>query len=242
MVVAGVGGAVSALFVSAALAFPNGGFAGLTGGPAGGGLTCGICHTGGPGGGGVDLLGRPRRYIPGRVYMLTVRVTGPGQAGAGFQISVETPVGQSAGELILADPALTQYASGDPRYVTHTDLGHEAAELAFAVNPGWSDFPVLWRAPAADPGPIAFYIAGNAINDDHTTLGDDVYAARFDTRLNPCPPDLDGDGAVTGRDLSFILSAWGRPDADADLTGDGVVTTLDLATALQAWGPCPPAP
>jgi len=223
-----------------ALAFPDGPPAGVTGSPASGFLTCAICHSGPAGDGGVDLLGRPRRYAPGRVYTLSVRIADPAAVGAGFQMSVETPTGQTAGELILADPVSTQFASGDPRFVTHTYDGHELSEIAFALNPGWCEYPVLWRAPETDLGPVAFYLVGNAFNDDHTTLGDTIYQAAPVARFNACPADLNGDGSVDGADLAFILSQWDQPDADADLTGDRVVNTIDLATALQAWGPCTP--
>ena len=55
---------------------------------------------------------------------------------------------------------------------------------------------------------------------------------------NPCPADLDNDGAVTGADLGLLLGAWGT-SGPGDLDGDGVVTGADLGQLLGAWGPCP---
>ena len=55
---------------------------------------------------------------------------------------------------------------------------------------------------------------------------------------NPCPADLDNDGAVTGADLGLLLGAWGTA-GPGDLDGDGVVTGADLGQLLGAWGPCP---
>jgi len=54
-----------------------------------------------------------------------------------------------------------------------------------------------------------------------------------------CLADLNGDGAVTSRDLAILLSGWGHAGVPGDLNGDGVVTSADLAILLAAWGPCP---
>lgn len=57
---------------------------------------------------------------------------------------------------------------------------------------------------------------------------------------DPCPGDLDGDGAVNAADLAILLGDWGHdPASDADLTGDGFVNAADLAVLLGAWGDCP---
>jgi len=53
-----------------------------------------------------------------------------------------------------------------------------------------------------------------------------------------CPGDLDGDGVVSGPDLSLILGSWGTTDQNADLDGDGMVGGSDLALVLGAWGDC----
>lgn len=55
---------------------------------------------------------------------------------------------------------------------------------------------------------------------------------------NPCPADLNGDGAVGAPDLATLLSAWGTPSSNADLNGDGEVGAPDLAALLSAWGGC----
>ena len=45
--------------------------------------------------------------------------------------------------------------------------------------------------------------------------------------------DLDGDGLVTGFDLSILLSSWATPAAD--LNDDGTTNGVDLAILLNAW-------
>ncbi len=231
--------AVSAATIagSTAFAFPSGAPSSFTGGPASGFNTCILCHAD-TGVGVVDLLGRPARYIPGRAYDLTVRVFDPGKVAAGFQISVETPVGDAAGELIVTDAVLTKFASGDPRFITHTFAGYEASHDEWASqNYGYS-FNVRWIAPAEDIGALAFHVAAIASNADRTTLGDNTYAAGITAPFNACPPDINGDGAVNGIDLLILLSAFGEAHPDADLTGDSTVGSADLLTLLSAWGPC----
>jgi hypothetical protein len=56
------------------------------------------------------------------------------------------------------------------------------------------------------------------------------------TEVVPCPPDLNGDGAVTAEDLAFLLGAWGTPNADVN--DDGFTDANDLAILLGAWGDC----
>ena len=48
------------------------------------------------------------------------------------------------------------------------------------------------------------------------------------------PGDLDGSGAIDGRDLGLLLGGWGGA-GPADLDGDGVVGTADLAILVGAW-------
>lgn len=53
----------------------------------------------------------------------------------------------------------------------------------------------------------------------------------------PCPADLDADGAVGVSDLLLVLSGWGAPGV-ADLDGSGVVDFTDLTILLADWGAC----
>jgi hypothetical protein len=49
------------------------------------------------------------------------------------------------------------------------------------------------------------------------------------------PGDLDGDGAVGGKDLTILLSNWGA-SGEGDINGDGTVGGADLAILLSNWG------
>ncbi len=59
--------------------------------------------------------------------------------------------------------------------------------------------------------------------------------------LADCPGDVNGDNAVSGTDLSVVLSAWGsdgQGQFDADLNNDGTVNGNDLTLVLGSWGTC----
>jgi hypothetical protein len=47
--------------------------------------------------------------------------------------------------------------------------------------------------------------------------------------------DLDGDGLVTGSDLSMLLSSWGEDGGIGDINGDGQVNGIDLSRLLGLW-------
>jgi formylglycine-generating enzyme required for sulfatase activity len=49
--------------------------------------------------------------------------------------------------------------------------------------------------------------------------------------------DFGLDGTTDGKDLAFLIAAWGSADPFCDLNADGVVDGLDLASLLAAWGP-----
>lgn len=83
--------------------------------------------------------------------------------------------------------------------------------------------------------------------------GDGVSLAQFENDLNfvipeyvdPCPSDLNDDGAVDGADLGMLLLDWGTPGCgggmpcSADLDCNGAVDGADLGLLLLTWGLCP---
>ena len=66
-------------------------------------------------------------------------------------------------------------------------------------------------------------------------------ALLFERDLIGCPHDLNGDGIVSGPDLSLCLASWGPATGAgyyADFNGDSIVDGFDLTPLLAAWGPC----
>jgi hypothetical protein len=153
------------------LAFRAGAPPGRNGSPASGGASCIGCHD--PGGSGlVQILGVPDKYAPNQEIDLTVRIEDPVQAGAGFQLSVEDPLGNAVGELVITDAINTQF---DGFWVTHTFTGVGNSVTNWAGLGNAAEYNVRWIAPDSHNGPITFWVAGNAINNDSTNSGDMVY-------------------------------------------------------------------
>ena len=50
------------------------------------------------------------------------------------------------------------------------------------------------------------------------------------------PADVNGDGQVSGPDLTLILGAWGTANAASDIDNDGIVGATDLTRLFAAWG------
>jgi hypothetical protein len=93
---------------------------------------------------------------------------------------------------------------------------------------------------------------GDPLYPEPLFLGSGAYRAGwrhgFETYMltdsEPCPGDLDGDGAVGLQDLAFLLANFGRTEGadpeDGDLDGDGDVELQDLAILLSHFGQtCP---
>lgn len=55
----------------------------------------------------------------------------------------------------------------------------------------------------------------------------------------PCASDLNGDGRVTGRDVSRVARRLGQSGGPEDLDGDGDVDVDDLHVVNRDIGPCP---
>lgn len=173
-------GAVTALWAGLvaqpSFAFRSGPPAGRTGGIASGGVTCQQCHGSTVGNGQVQILGAPSEYEASALYDLTIRVTDPAQAGAGFQLNVETGAGAVAGALIVSDAVNTQLNPGAGGvWINHTFSGVNNAVANWAAMGNAAEYQVQWEAPALDVGPVTFWAAGNAINNNFFNSGDIIY-------------------------------------------------------------------
>lgn len=170
---------------SLAVAFSTGPLPGFTNAP--GESNCTECHDSfgeTPNQGiGFMTIQAPSRYEPGQRYPITIQVTHPGQRRWGFEVTALTAdTDQPAGQFVITDPLHTQLIEGaDGRlYVEHTEAG------TFAGRPSGARWTFDWIAPETDRGPVAFYAAGNASNNDGTRLGDWIYT----TTVSVSPPSF----------------------------------------------------
>lgn len=78
---------------------------------------------------------------------------------------------------------------------------------------------------------------------DSCDLADGGADSDNDGKIDACEiayGDFDLNGAISGTDLSVILSAWGATNPPAgDLDGDSTVGGTDLTILLGRWGPIP---
>lgn len=205
-----------AAVLAAALPAPanNGGIPGYSGNPAhNGGQICNSCHSGGVAP--LVVLSGPSTVDGGTTHTYSVSVSGGQQVACGFGASA------GDGELLVAEPG-TQIFNGD---ATHT-----APRAVDGM--GGCTFTFDWMAPYAG-GSVEIYAAGNSVNDNAQTAGDQAAADSLTVMVNGAPPGMipplaDADGphsAVLGNPIAF--DGTGSTDSDGSVVawdwdfGDG---------------------
>lgn len=155
----------------AAVANSAGPPAGLAGAP--GQQTCASCHGDGTvntGGGRVTIaLVSGTGYVPGQPLRLRVTLSDSTAARWGFQLTVRRASAntQTIGTFTATPPQTLIPQSGT---IGHGPAGTQAGTTQSA---SWE---VQWNPPADDQGPVIFYAAGNAANNNNSDgPGDKVY-------------------------------------------------------------------
>ncbi len=133
-------------------------------------------------------------------------------------------------------------------WITDDDESVSNVDILLSTD-GGATFPTTIASMTADDGSF-FWTVPDIFSDDAQIrvvardaggrTGFDGSDASFTINgVNPCPADLDGDGAVGAGDLAQLIGLWGSSNAAADLDGSGVVGATDLAQLIGNWGPCP---
>ncbi len=136
-----------------------------TGSPVSQGF-CSQCHNGGSFGTDVqvfltDVNGDTiSEYVPETAYTLKVTVIGEGAARFGFQsVALDASEGATGAYGAAADGSQVSSVGGRD-YFEHS---------APSTSGEWE---IEWTAPSSGTGPITFYAAGNAVNGNFDTSGD----------------------------------------------------------------------
>jgi hypothetical protein len=213
---------VVALVLYPILAHSNSGGApaGRTGAP--GETTCNSagCHNSfdldsGPGALSIDA---PTTYTPGEPLDLTVRLEQDGISRFGFQISVRDADRNQVGRFELVDASETRFASQDDNYVTHRFAGTSQTNVA--------TWDVRWIPPDEGVGPVTFYAAGNAANNNGTNQGDQIYTTTEDVDQGDANTALDDATTPAHFTLRSLYPNPARTEAriDYELPRSGPVT------------------
>lgn len=225
--------AATAFFFSStiALSYSSGPPLGKTGAP--GESTCRDCHSDFPlnsGNGKFDFTIPPPIYKPGENYTFWVKLQDPGQRRWGFQLTSLDPSNDGAGDLSPGNSDSTAVqTSGGRQYLAQKSLG---------TWRGVADGPVTWRvewqAPLAGTGPVTFYAAGNAANNDGDTDGDYIYTMSQSAVESTSDLDLGLEG------VPAEVVRGGRLQFSARITNRGQTLERFDAAGLEARGPVPP--
>lgn len=150
-----------------ALTFSSGAPTGHTGAP--GESNCSACHGGTVNGGPervrIRVSADCTSYVPGQTYPVIVEFTESARSRHGFSLTTLNAANEPAGSVTVTQTDLTQSeTSGERTYVTHTRSGTEQASWTFD-----------WTAPPAGSGPVTFYAAANAADNNGSSSGDNIY-------------------------------------------------------------------
>ena len=136
-----------------------------TGGPVASGY-CTNCHSGGAFGTNVNITllagtDTVAEYEPGAAYTLRVDISAEGASGYGFQAVALDSDNNGVGTYGTPGDGIQVTAIGGIDYAEHS------------ARSSSSMFEIEWTAPEAGAGDIGFYAAGNAVNGNGGTSGDE---------------------------------------------------------------------
>jgi hypothetical protein len=166
----------STLLIPYAGSYHDGAPLGRSGGPSGGGRTCGdagachntdVSHKEGLILTNIDTSG----YMPDSTYTITARIDYEGRNTFGFQLSPQNHLAEYLGKLVSLDSETQTQANN--HYITHTETGTSGSN-------GEKSWTFEWVAPEKGAGMLTFYAAFNAADGDGTESGDKIFFSMLD--------------------------------------------------------------
>ena len=215
-----------------------------TGAPGDKQLACATagCHTNSQSGGPINFHGgsvsatfsQGSVYTPGTPVNITVSVSDPTHRQYGFQMSarLESNLAQAqAGRFIYQNNTGVAVVCDNeaPRSVNGNCPASQPVEFIEHTEPSSSSWSFSWTPPATAAGPVHFYIAGNAVDGNLSSDGNDhVYTREY--VLTPTMPISISPGGITNA-ASFDNTAL-APGSLASLFG--VFTGTNTTTASSS--------
>jgi uncharacterized protein (TIGR03437 family) len=151
-----------------------------TGAVVDGGITCVACHAtyktaNADPRGHVSIAAAP--FVPGVTQTLSVTIIHPTQMRWGFQIAARLAGDPTKQAGTFSTNSLVRVRCGtghDAPCLGALEFAEHMNAQFTAVGAGYT-YKVDWTPPAATPGDVIFYAAGNAANGDGTFNGDYIY-------------------------------------------------------------------
>jgi hypothetical protein len=169
------------LFTTVALQIDsNSAPASTTGAPDEADCTTSGCHqsfgtNSGSGSLAINFANGLTNYTPGKTYTLTLEVNQSSLVRFGFQmVALKNKDNKNVGVFTPIDGTRNQVTTGfgnlsDRKYITYT---FKSTSTQTAGKNTWT---FNWTAPQTDEGPVTFYAAAIAANNDGSDLGDYCY-------------------------------------------------------------------
>lgn len=154
-------------------AYAEGAPAGFTGGF--GEQSCDGCHFDSPLNakpGSVTIGGVPERFTGGERYTLTVTLSRPSMAIAGFQLAARFENGGTQAGSLAPAPGEEKRVKVETQ--TNVQYVNQRVEGSAPEPPGTVKWSLVWTAPTTG-GTVLFHAAANAADKDGSTRGDFVY-------------------------------------------------------------------
>jgi uncharacterized protein (TIGR03437 family) len=205
------------------------------------------CHTSSPAGGPLNFHGgsvtatfsQGSVYTPGTPVNITVRVADPINSQYGFQMTARPESnlanGQAGRFVYTANTGIGVVCDNEaPRTLNGNCPASGPIEFIEHTTPSSATWSFSWTPPETAVGPVHFYIAGNAVNGDLSSDGNDhVYTNEYVltpslgcTTAAPVVTGVISAGAfgartdfapgswleIYGSNFSNGLKLWGGPD------------------------------
>lgn len=115
-------------------------------------------------------------YTPGKIYQISPKILSPGMQRFGFQLqALNRESSMASGIFSNLEENLQQIRDQELLYITH-ELAKVAEDSA--------DWKMDWQAPPAGSGPVDFYVAFVAANNNANRSGDYVYTRKISLEEN----------------------------------------------------------
>lgn len=112
------------------------------------------------------------QYVPGTVYPIQVTVAKPSVVLFGLGVEALKSDGSNGGTFTITNSTETQIKNAVVNGKVRANVVHK---LSGGAGTNTKTFSFNWTAPATSSGPITFYAAGNATNNDGDEAGDYIY-------------------------------------------------------------------